>query len=59
MDPSGLRGLEEEVGRLWVRSPWSGGGAGMISGMLIGGMSSIPVERFKYGIAGTVMMIGS
>jgi hypothetical protein len=31
----------------------------MISGILIGGMFLIPVERFRYGIAGTVMMRGS
>ena len=59
MDPSGLRELEEEVGRLWVEIPRSGGGAGMISGILIGGMSLIPVERFRYGIAGIVMVRGS
>ena len=34
MDPGWLRKLEE-VRRLWVEIPWSGGRAGTISGMLM------------------------
>ena len=59
MDPDELRGLEEEVKRLWVEIPLERRRAGTISGILIGGTSLIPVERFRHGIAGTVMMRGS
>jgi len=51
--------IRRRLGGSGWRSTWSGGRAGTISGILIGGMSLIPVERFRYGIAGTVMMIGS